>query len=558
MASRNGNPADVIVIGAGHNGLVAACYLAKAGLDVLVLESRELVGGCTTSEALVPEAPDHLLGPCAADIITMRASTIAADLDLARFGYREADIDPAYVALGPEGDSLGVFRDPARTAADMRRFSARDAATFLDLMGDFEHVMGAALPMMATNPARPDGRALLAAARSAALHPRSFARIARLATSTAAEAVEAHFEHPIVRAAVGQIANYGSPITGEGTGANLMLLGVVARCGMGRPIGGMGALPDSLRRCLEHHGGAVRCSAPVEQAIAANGQIVGVRTTAGEEIPARAVLAATEPWLALNTILPGGLLSDRHAARAAHIPATNDGCSHFKIEMALRGRVELSRHAAARPDGLDLRVPSHCVGTLEQICDAIRAAQSGKVPDPIPFTSALLTGADPSSAPEGQDGLTLWSGWMPWDPPQGWASLKPQVERAFAAHAAEYYDGIEELEIGRWVADPTEISEAKSLRFGNVYQVDLCLTRMGPLRPALGFGGYRTPVPGYFITGGGSHPGPSVSGIPGQQAARVVARSLAKDERLRHPPAARFGSTAPAEQPAGAASGTSA
>ena len=134
---------------------------------------------------------------------------------------------------------------------------------------------------------------------------------------------------------------------------------------------------------------------------------------------------------------------------------------------------------------------------------------------------------------------------MPWDPAEGWTKLRDEVQQAFVEHAAQYYDGIDQLEIGRWVADPTELSEMKTLRYGNVYQVDLALTRMGPLRPALGFGGYRTPVPGYFITGGGTHPGPSVSGIPGQQAARVVARALQKDERLRHAPSPRVASPVP-------------
>ena len=474
----------------------------------------------------MPEAPDHLLGPCAADIITMRASTIAADLELARFGYREVDIDPAYLALGADGESLAFFRDVRRTADDIRRFSRRDAAAFLELMEVFDHVMDAALPMMATNPTRPDPKVVLAAGRAAGRHPRSVARVAALATSSAAQAVEESFEHPLVQALIGQIANYGSPINGEGTGANLMLCGIVARYGMGRPAGGMGQLPASLERCLSSHGGRVRTSAPVEEAILTGGAVSGVRLVDGTEIAARAVLAATEPHRALNDLIPEGALSQEQAARAAHIPATNDGCSHFKVEMALRGRVELSRHAERRSDDLDLRVPSHCVGSFDEICSAIRAAQTGRVPDAIPFTSALVTGADPSVAPEGQDGLTLWTGWMPWDPPGGWGELKGEVERAFVARAAEYYEGIEDLEIGRWVADPTEISESKGLRYGNVYQADLSLMRLGPLRPALGFGGYATPVPGYYITGGGTHPGPSVSGIPGQQAARVVLRGL--------------------------------
>ena len=206
-----------------------------------------------------------------------------------------------------------------RTADDIRRFSRRDSATFLELMEHFDHVADAALPMMATNPTRPDAKALLAVGKAAARHPRSMGLAAGLAATTAAEAIQERFEHPIVQAGIGQIANYGSPITGEGTGANLMLLAIVARYGMGRPIGGMGSLPAALERCLSHYGGSVRVSAPVDQAIVSGGQVVGVRLLDGEEITARAVLASAEPWRALTKILPEGTLPDElRRARRAH------------------------------------------------------------------------------------------------------------------------------------------------------------------------------------------------------------------------------------------------
>lgn len=532
---RNGSPYDVIVVGAGHNGLVAACYLARAGLDVLVVEASDVIGGCTTTAALVPEAPDHLLGPCAADIITMRGSTIVSDLELGRHGYAEVDIDPAYLMLWPDGASIGLWRDPRRTAEDIRRLSRRDAETFLDLARTFDRALDAAFPLIASNPVRPRPRDLLRAAGRGVRRPRVLAEIASLATSTAAQAIQERFEHPVVQGALAQIASYGSPITGEGTGVNLMLTAFVARFGMGRPLGGMGTLPAALERCLTAHAGRVRTAAPVEELIVRGGRVSGVRLESGEELEARTVLTATEPWTALNELIPEGALPDHLAARVAHIPSRNDGCAHFKIEMAVRGRLELRRHAAWRRDGLDVRVPSHQAGGIDEICRAIRDARGGRLPDPLPFTSAIPTGADPSCAPSGQDTLTLWSGWVPHEAPGGWEAFKATTEKAFMDHVVQYYDGVEELEIGRWVESPDEITARTRIRNANVYHVDMSLTRMGPLRPALGFGGYRTPLPGMYITGAGTHPGPSVSGIPGQQAARTVLRDLRSTPLRRVP-----------------------
>jgi phytoene dehydrogenase-like protein len=519
--------ADVIVVGSGHNGLVAACYLARAGADVLVVEAGEVVGGCTTTAALVPEAPDHLLSPCAADIITMRASTVVGDLGLRGYGYREVEVEPSYVALMPDGASLAFWRDPRRTAAEIERFCRRDAATFLELMRTLDDAVSIALPLVATNPSRPDLRRVLRTVAAAARHPRAIATLLSLATAPAVQAIKERFEHPIVQSAVATIANFGAPITGEGTAVNLMVLAVIARFGMARPVGGMGALPAALVRCLEAHGGRVRACARVDQVLVGGGRARGVVLSSGEELRAGAVLCATEPHHALTRLLPAGALPARLETRAHHIPCDNDGCTHFKVEMALRGRLRLAGHSARRHDGLDLRIPSALVGTIDEIVAAIGAAKSGRLPDPLPFVSMVPTAADPSQAPPGQDTLSLWSGWLPHEPPGGWPALKAIAEEAFVAHAARYYDGIEELEIGRAVETPEEISARTGVRNGNVYHVDVTLTRVGPLRPALGFGGYRTPVPGFYITGAGTHPGPSVSGIPGQQAARVVLRDVA-------------------------------
>ena len=150
------------------------------------------------------------------------------------------------------------------------------------------------------------------------------------------------------------------------------------------------------------------------------------------------------------------------------------------------------------------------------------AATSGRLPDPMPFDAVLPTGPDPSRGPMARTRLYLWVGWAPRNPPEGWGALAERAGQAMVDAASVYIDGIDELEIGRWVESWPVLEERTRVPDGNPYYVDLLFSRNGPLRPARGLGGYTTPVEGLLITGGGTHPGPSVSGIPGQIAARKL------------------------------------
>lgn len=517
--------ADVLVVGAGHNGLVAACYLARAGLDVLVVEANDWIGGCTTSAALVPEAPEHRMSPCADDIIALRGTTIGRDLELTRYGYSEVEIDPPYLALAPDGTSLALHREARRTADEIRYFSPQDAAAYLRLMDDLAPACDAAMALMATNPVRPDPRAVLTAARAVLRRPQALPNVAGLTRTSAADAIRNRFAHPLTQAMLANVASYGCPITWDRSGVNLMIVPMIMRAGMARPTGGMGTLPAALERSLAATGGRIRTGARVEQFLMNGDRVAGVRLVGGAQLRAGTVLAATEPWRVLNQFLPAGTLPAKAAARAADIPTRSAGCAHFKIELAFRGRLAMPRHQKLRRDDLDLRIPTHMVGTIEDICAAIDDAGAGRLPDPLPFASMVKSAADSAVAPAGQELLGLWSGWVPLEPDgESWDSLKATAEKSLIAHAQQYYDGIDELELGRWVESPPEMTARTNVPNGNVYHVDVTPSRMGPLRPARGFAGYRMPVPGLYLSGGGTHPGPSVSGLPGQQAARTLLR----------------------------------
>jgi phytoene dehydrogenase-like protein len=523
---QQGGCADVIVVGGGHNGLVAACYLAGAGLDVLVLEAADALGGCTTGAALVAEAPGHTFCPGANDIITLRASTIVEDLSLARHGFRMVEVDPAYVALLPDGASVGFWRDHARTAADIRRFSARDADAYLELARIADAAAGAMVPMLTVNPTRPGGAAVRRAAGAAVRHPRAMAAVGALATTSAAEAIAERFTHPYTRAALAMLACFGPPISTDGSGTSLVLPALIARFGLARAAGGMQALPDALARCLAERGGRVRTSAPVASLVILEGATTGVVLESGETLRTSSVLCACDPRTTLTQLLPAGTLSRELRSRAEHIPASNEGAAHFKVDVALSGRLTLRAHQARRTDGLGLRRPGHLVGDYEQVQRAFADAAAGRLADPMPFVGIIASEADPTVAPEGMDTLYLWSGWTPQRPLVGWETLAGQAADALVRYAATVYDGIDSLQIGRHHEAWPELAARTRLPEGNILHVDGTLLRQGPLRPARGFGGYRTPVPGLYLTGAGTHPGGSVSGIPGQLAASVLVRDM--------------------------------
>ena len=525
-----------MIVGAGHNGLVAGSYLARGGRTVLVLEASTTVGGMTSTSTVLAGAPRHRINEGAMDASLIRTTTIVSDLELRRFGWREVAIDPPYVWLDEDGSSLCVWRDPQRTAEELKRFSARDARAFIELANELDALMALAIPYMNMHPLRPRPGGLLPGARRALRHPSRLAGVSRLFAISHAQAIEERFEHRSIRALLAALPCF-APITEDGTGWVLIYFGLIHAAGVGRYVSGTGGITDALERCLRHHGGEIRCDATVEEILVSGGRARGVRLASGEQIDADLVITACNAKATLTDLLPAGALAPRLAAAAHRIPTNGTRAASFKFDLALSDRVELTEHQANRSDHVDLRRPALCYTTFEQHVAAWEACERGEIVAALPMITIIPTAADPTQAPDGQDTVWSWTGIAPGHPRVPWPEIKSAVAEQEIARASRYLSGLTGIELDRQVMSAPDFAARFRAPDGNVYHVDPTALRFGPLRPALGLAGFATPIDGLILSGAGMHPSAGICGIPGKLAAEAAARRLAgRRPRARREP----------------------
>jgi phytoene dehydrogenase-like protein len=522
--SRMKAPRDVIVIGAGHNGLTAAAYLAKAGSSVTVLEASPVIGGMMGTNSFIDGAPGHLHNEGGIQASIYRSTSIARDLDLARFGLTELPADPYHCHLHPEGASLAFWHDPRKTAEELKHFSVRDSRAYLRFCEMLDAAMDLGLPLLNGHPTRPQPKAVGKAIRAAVKNRRELRPLTRFFLSGHQEIIEEWFDHPLLRAALASMPPF-CWMTQDGTGWALIYLGICHRIMNVRFQGGSVALPNALAASIAAHGGTIRTSCEVVSLTTRGAAVTGVRLADGREIAADYVMASCSPVRTLNDLLPAGMLSEDLTRRAAMIPSTNTGAGNLKVDMAFSGQIEMSKHNKWRSDGLDLRRPVVSWHTYDEHLRGWDDSVAGAWPRPVPFITIVPSAIDPTQAPEGQDTLWLWSGIVPSKPKTPWTDhVRDDIGNHVVDECAKHYDNFRALEIGRRVFGPLDLERRFNVPGGNVYHVDPFLLRFGPTRPMVGMSSYDTPVPGLYLTGAGTHPTGGISGVPGQQAALRLLR----------------------------------
>jgi len=524
---------DYVVIGAGHNGLTAGCYLSRAGHQVTVLDASPTIGGMTATNAIMPSAPNHLFNEGAIQATGIfGTSGIAEDLELHKYGLRMISVDPAHIQLAPDGSSLAIWKDPRKTADELRRFSKKDADAWLDLANALDPAMDLAIAYMKAHPLRPWTKDIAKALGRAVRHPKRLASLQHLATASHSEFLEETFETELPKGALAAMAAF-SQLRLDMTAWAMIYLGIVQKVPNAMPVGGTGSLPAALERYLNAHGGTVHTDCRVAEIVLSHGRATAVKLDTDQIVRARrGIISTCNPVITLNELLPEGALDRKLETRAKDIPIRKTHATSLKINVALRGEVSMHRHEKWRADGLDLRAYLTAWHTLEEQDAGWNALVRGEWPDPVPVSCAMIPSAvDPSQAPPGQSTFYLWSGVIPVTPRDPWEEVRDKIGDSVLRDCAQYYDGLDSLEIDRTVLGGPDIEKRFNAPAGNVYHVDPLITRFGPLKPAAGLGNYSLPIDGLYLSGAGTHPVGGVCALPGKLAAETAMRIESKKRR---------------------------
>ncbi|KJS08503.1 MAG: beta-carotene ketolase [Gammaproteobacteria bacterium BRH_c0] len=520
---------DVIIIGAGHNGMTAAGYLSRAGKKVLVVERNAKVGGMTTSGFMIPEAPNHMVTPCAIEIIYLRQTGVIEDLELAKHGLRMIEPDPPYAYLHPDGSSICLFRDPKRTAEDIARIHPADGKAYLKFMEVLNALYEIGSPMMALDQGRPQPKVLWQMVKALVRNRKLRSELEAITSSTSDQVACEWFEHPATIAYLTGIASGAGPIDQDGNAAAYTMISMLHRIGTGKPIGSLQALSDAFASSIKASGATIMVNASVAEIIVENGETRGVRLEDGKVIGSKVVVASCDPKLAYQMVTPGGI-ERRLMQRMDHAPMARDNAAPFLANVAISKPLTLKRHQDLRHDDADLTKAVGMIGLVEDVRESFWAARRGEIPARHCLSVTPTSNIDSSQVPPGEAVAYIYLPSIAVKLRDGeWnQERKDYAMQTIMAQVNEFYDGFD-AEVGRFVESPIDRQKRVNITNGCVTHIDFAASRSGLKRPAYGLGGPKPVVPGFFLGGASIHPGGGVTGLPGKITSDRVKHYLKKN-----------------------------
>jgi phytoene dehydrogenase-like protein len=523
---------DAIIIGAGHNGLVAAAYLAKAGRRVLVLERRDQVGGAAVTEEIFPGFKVSTV----ADGGGYVSAKVRSDLKLDSY-VETVQSDSVAFCPQPDGEQLTIWRDTAKTVQEIARFSKADADAypkFLELMNALAAVLGgiaemtpADLPEVKFQDIRSGAGLLLGPMWK--LGRKRVPELLRVMPMSTTDLLNEFFESGAVKGAIGASSVLGLSYGPMELGTALSLVTHWAQSGTGLfrsagvVKGGIGALTGAMADAARGFGAEIRTSAVVANVTLEGGKATGVKLEGGEQLNAAVVVSAADVRSTFhNFVKPSSL----NASFMNHVDCIKYRGTGTRIHLALRGLPEFTSlsggDAAAR-----LRGPIQISPSLEYVEQAYDFTKYGEYSE-RPYLDMLIpTLSDPSLAPDGQHILSITAKFGPYQLEEGsWDERKEAFADVAIDTLAEYAPNLKDLIAQRAVISPLDLERTYGLREGNPNHGEMTLDQFMHMRPIPGYARYRTPVGGLYLCSAGSHPGGGVTGLPGHNAAREILNDL--------------------------------
>ena len=519
---------DVVVVGAGINGLTCAAYLAQAGKRVLVLEANPQPGGFTITED-VPGAPAGFkMNTYAIEFPFAEIKpSVYKELGLARFGARFTFPDPNNTYVGRPGRQWSNYHSLDQTCSSIAKLSRNDAETWRKLMTSLTSILDVGLPYLSDHPIRPSAATLAEIVGHIAKHRKKLIPAARILLQAPIEIID-EFETEEVRAWIAMNVATGSfrPLDEIANVSILVYFAFNHKYPIRRPVGGAGAFINALLASIASNGGEVRTSAPVEHINVTGGRATGVVLQSGEEIPAGEVVAAIDPTPLFTKMIDQSALSQTVRDEVKRMRVLSSGVSHLIGNIAVSRRPTFPNHDIT-PGLLAGLSFAPDVDYVNRLMDSIKKGELG---EEQPFYIGLPSVLDRSLVPAGSEGESIWLyvGAVPLALADGtdWKDAKMKRFDHIIDLLETYSPGFRDSIVGVDLNSPDEFNTPWAYK-GSSRAVDLIPSQMGPWRPSPALGGYATPgIEGLWRSGHGTHPMSGTSGWPG----RLTARTMLKRE----------------------------
>jgi phytoene dehydrogenase-like protein len=523
---------EIVILGGGHNALVAAFYLAQKGLKPLVLERRAIVGGGAVTEEFHPgfrcSTLAHAGGPPLPEILK--------DMQLAKHGLQKLESPVRLFAPAPDGRGLLLYTDPAASAKQIENFSKKDAAQYLELekalsrLGPILAELLALTPPVIEKPSKEDLWKLFKVGRKVrGLGKKEMMRLFRWGPMAVADFVAEFFETDLLRAAVAARGIFGAAMGpwSAGSTALLLLRAASDSHSVGNsayPRGGMGALTAAMAASAKQAGAEIRAGAEVEQILVKNGAVTGVRLAGGEEILAKRVVSGADPRRTLLGLLdpvhlpPSFVVKMQHyrsQGTAAKLNLARDALPNFTAlknsadeNAALSGRIHIG-------PGIDY---------LERAFDDSKYGEFSRAPYLDISVPSIL---DTSLAPVGKHVMSIYMQFAPFKLKNAaWSQQRDALAETIIKTLAAYAPDLPGKILARQIVTPKDLEETYGLTGGHPFHGELALGQIFTMRPLLGWARYKMPVKGLYLCGSGTHPGNGITGASGANAAREILKDM--------------------------------